>query len=253
MLVAIASGIALLKIPAPFGRFSNKKWGIRVDNRIGWFIMEFPALFVFPFILFSAPNQTWMSYFVPICAVSCWTIHYFHRTLIYPFRIRSTKKAMPIAVMSIALFCNCANGIFLGYYYAYLYRYSALLPIDVARIAIGIGLFIVGMYINITHDTILINLRDESETQSGYKIPAGALFERSSCPNLLGEIIEWTGFLVISWSLPALSMALWTCANLIPRSISVHKWYQSTFKEYPLQRGALIPCRKSKLVSLAKN
>lgn len=41
----------------------------------------------------------------------------------------------------------------------------------------------------------------ESAT-AGYKIPYGGMFEYVSCANFFGEIVEWVGFAMASWSLP---------------------------------------------------
>jgi hypothetical protein len=74
-----------------------------------------------------------------------------------------------------------------------------------------------------------------------YAIPRGSLFECVSCPNHLGEIVEWFGFALMCWNLPALSFAIWTAANLIPRALSHHRWYAEKFANYPKERKALIP------------
>ena len=57
----------------------------------------------------------------------------------------------------------------------------------------------------------------------------------------MGEIIEWSGFALMCWNLPALSFAVWTAANLIPRALSHHAWYRRTFPDYPPGRKAVIP------------
>ena len=88
-------------------------------------------------------------------------------------------------------------------------------------------------------DSILINLRKPGET--GYKIPQGGMFSHVSCPNHMGEIIEWTGFGIMMWALPGVSFAIWTAANLIPRALEHHKWYYEKFKDYPKDRKAIIP------------
>jgi hypothetical protein len=54
-------------------------------------------------------------------------------------------------------------------------------------------------------------------------------------------MLEWTGFAVASWSLPGLAFALYTAANLAPRALSHHRWYQEKFPDYPRERRALIP------------
>ncbi len=107
------------------------------------------------------------------------------------------------------------------------------------RFGFGLFLFISGMIINIRSDYILISLRKKSG--NGYKLPQGWLFEFVSCPNYFGEILEWLGFAIIAWNLPALSFFIWTSANLISRALDHHKWYRKTFINYPERRKALIP------------
>ncbi len=72
-------------------------------------------------------------------------------------------------------------------------------------------------------------------------VPRGGLFELVSCPNLSGEILQWFGFALMCWNLPALSFAIWTAANLIPRAISHHRWYRTHFADYPKSRRAVVP------------
>ena len=64
----------------------------------------------------------------------------------------------------------------------------------------GIIIFFIGAYINIKSDEILFSLRKEN---SGYKIPKTFMYKYISCPNYFGEIIEWLGFAIMTWSFPA--------------------------------------------------
>ena len=95
------------------------------------------------------------------------------------------------------------------------------------------------MGINIRSDNILFSLRRNSI--GDYKIPKEGLFKWISCPNYLGEIIEWCGWALATWSLAGLSFAIWGMANLIPRARSNHKWYLENFSDYPSERKALVP------------
>ncbi len=104
---------------------------------------------------------------------------------------------------------------------------------------LGVILFLAGMYINWKADNMLMRLRYPGET--GYKIPGGWLFNRISCPNLFGELIEWAGFAFLGWDLPFLAFFIWTAANLVPRALSHHRWYQEHFPDYPAGRRAIIP------------
>jgi steroid 5-alpha reductase family enzyme len=107
------------------------------------------------------------------------------------------------------------------------------------RFLSGMILFSVGMAINISSDEKLIHLRKNSS--NGYQIPRGGLFKQVSCPNFLGEIIEWLGYAILCWSLPALSFFIWTCCNLIPRALDHHRWYRQQFPDYPVRRRAVLP------------
>jgi 3-oxo-5-alpha-steroid 4-dehydrogenase 1 len=100
-------------------------------------------------------------------------------------------------------------------------------------------LFAGGLLLNATSDLVLRGLRRPGET--GYRIPRGGAFDWVSCPNYLGEIVEWAGWALATWSLPGLAFAVYTTANLAPRAVSHHRWYQERFPDYPRQRSALVP------------
>ena len=170
---------------------------------------------------------------------SLWILHYINRSFIYPLRTRTRGKKIPILIVCSAMFFNVVNGWTNGYYlgsYGPVYVHDWLYD---PRFIIGLFVFIAGAGINIQSDNILLKLRKPGEKD--YKIPHGGLFRYVSCPNHLGEIIEWTGFAIMCWNLPALAFAVWTAANLIPRAISHHKWYQQKFADYPKDRKAVIP------------
>ena len=99
--------------------------------------------------------------------------------------------------------------------------------------------FLSGMVIHFHSDAQLRELRNNHG--SAYQIPRAGLFKYVSCPNYLGEIIEWLGWGLLIWSWAGLAFALFTIANLGPRAISHHKWYREHFPDYPTRRRALIP------------
>ena len=226
----------LLKITAPYGRYSTKRWGLMINNRLGWFIMEFPALAVF--LLFALPKANFHNIIV-LLALFLWVVHYFHRDIIFPLRIRTVGKKMPVVIMLFAVYFNLVNGFVNGYWVGHFCPVPETDVVFFIRIISGLLLFIAGYTINRYHDRILIRLRKGN--QSGYQIPYGGLFRYISCPNFFGEIIEWGGFAVLCWSMPALSFFIWTCVNLIPRALDHHKWYRESFAEYPQNRKAVIP------------
>lgn len=145
---------------------------------------------------------------------------------------------MPIVIMLMGLFFNLCNGFFLGYYLGEFKAYSIDWMYQ-PQFIVGSFIFFLGMGINWWADAVLIHLRKPKETD--YKIPQKGLFKFISCPNLFGEVIEWCGFAILTWSLPGLAFFIWTFANLVPRALAHHQWYKSKFPEYPKSRKAIFP------------
>ena len=63
---------------------------------------------------------------------------------------------------------------------------------------------------------------------NGYYIPYGGLFELITCPNYFGELVEWLGWSLATWSLAGLVFTLFAAATFIPRSWHNHNWWVST-------------------------
>jgi len=100
-------------------------------------------------------------------------------------------------------------------------------------------MFLSGLIINIYSDNVLLSLRKSNS--NGYSIPEGGMFRYVSCPNFFGEIIEWTGFALMTWNPASLAFLIWTCMNLIPRGMDHHRWYKIKFADYPGNRKAIFP------------
>jgi 3-oxo-5-alpha-steroid 4-dehydrogenase 1 len=236
----IAAGLItfpiLLKVPQPYGRHSKSNWGPMINNRIGWFIMELPALLVFGY--FVSFTFGWQNQLV-LVAASLWVLHYFHRVFIFPIQIKTGGKKIPLIIALFAILFNTMNGFLNGYWLAY---FASECPSDVyvnMRQIAGTLIFLAGFAINKYHDRILIQLRKSSG--HGYHIPYGGLFKSVSCPNFLGESIAWFGFFIVTFGLPAFAFLVWTLINLIPRALDHHKWYRNKFPDYPKSRKAIIP------------
>jgi 3-oxo-5-alpha-steroid 4-dehydrogenase 1 len=236
--IAVAVHVTMFFITAPFGRHTSDKWGISVNNKLGWFIMEMPSLLIMLYFLFWGTNS--FNSYIWILFV-LWILHYFNRTLIFPLRIKPTEKKMPVFIVVNAILFNVMNAGLNGYFLAELSTKEAYNEnwITSSSFIIGFSLFIIGMLINWKSDSILINLRKKGDT--GYYIPKGFLFEYISSPNLFGEIVEWSGFAIMAWNLPALTFLVWTFANLVPRSKNHHDWLLKKFPNYPKDRKRVFP------------
>lgn len=224
----------LLKVSQPYGRHSKTSWGPMINNRLGWFIMELPALAIVLYFVLNANN--WQNQIVATASM-LWGLHYIHRAIIFPLRIKTRGKKMPVIIVISAIFFNSVNGSINGYWLAHFVPETN--QYFYIRLVAGVILFLTGFGINQYHDRILISLRKGSQT--GYQIPYGGLFKWVSCPNFLGEIISWLGFFILTFGLPAFAFLIWTMVNLIPRAIDHHKWYLKEFAEYPKERKAIVP------------
>lgn len=228
--------ILLLFVTAPYGRHSRKDWGLSIPNRVGWIVMELPSLIIFILAFLLGPEGvqplTWIFF-------AQYVFHYGNRSILWPLRTKTTGKKMPLVIALMAVSFNLVNGYINGYYFsAFAREYSWEWLYDI-RFILGIILWGAGVFINWRSDQTLLNLRRGGK--KGYFIPQGGLFKYVSCPNFLGEIMEWTGFAIMTWSPAALVFALWTFFILVSRALDHHKWYQETFPDYPVRRKAILP------------
>ena len=234
--LAVVTFLYLLRFTAPFGRhYAGAGWGPHISNRIGWVVMELPATALFALIYFNGDaSRQW----VPLIFLAMWQAHYLHRTFVFPFRTRTGGKKIPIAVVASGFLFNLINAYINARFVSSIGEYSMEWLND-PRFLTGVAIFVAGMTLNIRSDNVLLKLR--STVNPGYAIPRGGAYRYVSCPNYLGEIIEWAGWALATWSLAGFAFFLYTAANLAPRALSHHKWYKVRFADYPPHRKALIP------------
>lgn len=234
--VAAVVFVALFFVTAPYGRHAARSSMPKINATLGWVLMESPSVLVYAACYFVDARPLTL----PLIAFFLlWQLHYVNRSWIFPFRRRGGAAEMPLPIFFAALCFTSINGYLNG---RYLNRYAPIYPtawLWDPRFLVGAALFLFGFFINQQSDRILFNLRKPGET--GYKIPHGGLYRFVSSPNYLGEILEWSGFALATWSPAALAFAAWTIANLVPRAWSNHKWYLGRFPDYPRERRAVIP------------
>lgn len=235
-IIAAGTFVALFLISAPYGRHNRAGWGPQINSIFGWVLMEIPAVLA-SFICFIIGGR--MGNPVVLVFLIMWQVHYLNRTFVFPLRMRASAVQMPLMIAMSGFVFNLFNGYLNGRWINTLGpTYDASWFSD-PRFLFGLLLFVSGMYINQSSDNILRNLRKPGE--KGYKIPVGGLYRYLSCPNYFGELLEWAGWAIATWSLPGLAFFVWTAANLIPRARTHHRWYQEQFAEYPKNRKAVIP------------
>ena len=63
-LLTLAFGIVALTvigasfIQTPYGRFASDRYGLSLDPRLGWFLMELPATVFFLYFYFQGPTRS---------------------------------------------------------------------------------------------------------------------------------------------------------------------------------------------------
>ena len=223
-----------LFVSAPYGRHTKTTWGPMLSNKLGWVLMESWALITFWVVYLNCFNGNFYSLFFAIL----YSLHYLHRSFIFPLRTKTNGKQMPLLIALFALIFNSINAGCLSYYLSVLDNYPSNYFLH-WNFIFGIFLFFGGAFINIKSDSILIALRKPGET--GYKIPQGFLFKYISCPNHFGEMVEWFGYMLMLWNLAGVAFFIWTVSNLCPRALHHHKWYLQHFSDYPKDRKAVLP------------
>ncbi|CAF0744873.1 unnamed protein product [Rotaria sordida] len=225
----------VLNIKAPYGRYNTNNSG--VPARLAWFIQELPSFMIPCYLLYYHWSSVSITKFI---IVGLFLIHYFQRVFIFPILIRGGKHSPYLTTILAFIFC-CLNSYaiveeILAYH---IYPNDYLLSL---RFISGMMIFFIGFILNLQADSILRNLRKDNN-QRDYQIPRGGLFEYVSGANFLAESIEWTGYAICAWTLPAFAFSVFVWVNIgIGRAIHHHQFYLEKFKdEYPKNRKAIIP------------
>lgn len=233
--LAVATVVAVGLIVAPYGRHNRGGWGPQINAKLGWVLMEAPSIVVFAGVYLGGEHRAELA---PLVMLALWQIHYVNRTIVYPLRTRSSGKTMPLFIAAMALVFNLGNAWLNAVWISALGDYTTAWLTTPAFI-IGALLMVGGFALNVWSDHILINLRRPGET--GYVMPDCGPHRLVAAPNYLGELIEWTGWAVMTWSFAGLAFALYTAANLVPRAVAHRRWYRERFADYPPERRAIIP------------
>jgi protein-S-isoprenylcysteine O-methyltransferase Ste14 len=232
--LALPTALALAVAAAPYGRHARAGWGPTVPARLAWVLMESPAWLFFAAIYAAGASR---SRAAPLALLALWQLHYLQRSFLYPFRMRSERR-MPAAVALLGFAFNLLNAFVNARWISQLGDYPPSWLAD-PRFLGGAALFLAGFALNVWSDGILRRLRAPGD--AGYRLPRGGAFDLVSCPNYLGEVVEWAGWAVATWSLAGTSFAVFTAANLVPRALAHHEWYRERFADYPPERRALVP------------
>lgn len=96
------------------------------------------------------------------------------------------------------------------------------------------------MTINLHADHVIRNLRKPGDTR--HYLPEKGFYRYVTSANYFGELVEWTGFALLTASPAAWVFVWWTAANLVPRADAIYKRYCEEFgKQAVGSRKRIIP------------
>ena len=236
--IAVFVFIALYFVKAGYGIFRTKQWGISINNKAAWVMMEAPVFIVMLYMWASNGASTALPSFL---AFLLFELHYFQRSFIFPMLMKG-KSRMPIAIMLMGITFNVINGLLIG---TSLFVFPpSLFNEGIAYLAhptviLGIAIFFVGMAINLHSDHVIRHLRQPGDTRH-YR-PQKGFYRYVTSANYFGELVEWTGFALLCSTPAAWLFVVWTAANLIPRAAAIHRHYREEFGEAVGTRKRVIP------------
>ena len=236
-LIALVVFISLYFVKAGYGMFRNSSWGVSINNRLAWILMESPV-FIVMFVLWIGSERRFMA--VPLVMFLLFQLHYFQRSFIFPFLIKGNSK-MPVAIMLMGVVFNILNGYMQGVWLFYLSPYDMYTApwFTTPQFIIGVCVFFVGMIININSDHIIRHLRKPGDTK--HYLPAKGMYKYVTSANYFGELMEWAGWAILTWSLPGLVFFWWTFANLVPRANAIWHRYKEEFGDEVGSRKRVFP------------
>ncbi len=232
-LVGLVVFVALYFVDAGYGKMRTEKWGPAMNNKLGWFLMEVPVFIVVLALWFTSPYEVvrHAPYWVFLLVFE---FHYFQRSFIFPLLLKGKSK-MPIAIMTMSVVWNLFNGYVQGWWLfhlapqdpTYSQLYTAAWLTD-PRFIVGTAVFVIGWCINMHSDHVIRHLRKPGDTK--HYLPKKGMYRYVTSANYLGEITEWLGFAILTWSLAGLLFFWFSCCNLVPRANSIYLKYE---KEFP--------------------
>lgn len=235
---AVIVFIALYFVKAGYGMFRTSQWGISINNKVAWVMMEAPVFFVMLYMWAGNGATTALPAFL---AFLLFELHYFQRSFIFPLLMKGNSR-MPIAIILMGVVFNLINGLLIGTSIFVLppsaFSEGAAYLLTPAAI-LGICLFFAGMAINWHSDHVIRHLRKPGDT--AHYLPAKGFYKYVTSANYFGELVEWTGFALLCSTPAAWLFVIWTAANLVPRADAIHKHYRDEFGDAVGARKRVIP------------
>ena len=199
--------------------------------------MEAPAFVTMGLLwICSARRSEW----APMVMGLLFELHYFQRSFIFPLLMRGRSR-MPITILLMGAFFNVINAYLQGgwlFYFAPADLYTSAWLYS-PQFLVGLVVFGIGMYINLQSDAIIRSLRAPGDTR--HYLPHGGMYDYVTSANYFGEILQWGGFALLTFSWAGLLFFVWTAANLVPRADAIYRRYREEFGEAVGRRKRVFP------------
>ncbi len=235
--IAAVVFVALYFLKAGYGMFRDSRWGISLNNKVAWVLMEAPVFIVMALLWWGSERRFETA---PLIIFLLFELHYFQRSFVFPFLMKG-KSRMPVSIMLMGVVFNVLNGFMQGEWLFYLApadRYTTEW-LTTPPFIIGTLIFFTGMVINWHSDNVIRHLRQPGDTR--HYLPQKGLYRYVTSANYFGELVEWTGFAILTWSAAGAVFAWWTFANLVPRANAIYHRYQQEFGTQMGKRKRIFP------------
>jgi 3-oxo-5-alpha-steroid 4-dehydrogenase 1 len=229
-----------LFVQSPYGRFASDRYGVNLNPKLGWWLMEIPATAVFLWFYVQGPRAPEA---MPLVLALIWLIHYGNRGWFFPLSIRvvpGKRSSFSVMVMAMGMFVTAIHGYLNATFFTGFAPHLNNDWFTDPRFLAGLVVYYCGFFLIVQSEAIVRKLR-APDGSGGYKVPHGGAYRWVSSPQYLGELTAWAGFALMTWGLPGVMIFLISAGNLVPRAFATHKWYREKFTDYPPERKALIP------------
>jgi len=271
---ALVGSLVLDNMLASYGgKLSSPVFGMELDSRFGWWLMELPATLSFNYFYWQGKYA-----FLPVPLFLCFIFnkHYLNRGWFFPLSIRKApgaKQSFSITVLLAGMLFTFMHGYLNATWFTELGTelFDGTSWCASPWFLMGYPVYEIAFIGTIHCELIMRNLRapqvrqfDLSNTvcslffpsscvhpvepavgvwdkKKQHKIPRGGAFEWATNPQYFFELLAWFSYMILSKNPAGLVVFSVSAANLVPRAFVQHQWYLEKFDEYPKTRKVIIP------------
>lgn len=108
--LAVIVFVALHFVEAGYGMMYTRRWGVTVNNRLGWVLMEAPVFVAMAVLWYCSARRYEIA---PVVMFLLFELHYFQRSFVFPLLIRGNGR-MPVSIILMGIVFNLLNAVMQG-------------------------------------------------------------------------------------------------------------------------------------------